>query len=78
MQHRIKLILAMLVIAFGTTSIANADTKLRNGKMLSDKPTWIVTYIEAAAGTASKVEALIKAQTAASKNENGNLRFEGL
>jgi quinol monooxygenase YgiN len=46
--------------------------------MLSDKPTWIVTYIEAAAGTASKVEALIKAQTAASKNENGNLRFEGL
>jgi hypothetical protein len=68
----------MLVIAFGTTSIANADTKLRNGKMLSDKPTWIVTYIEAATGTASKVEALIKAQTAASKNENGNLRFEGL
>jgi hypothetical protein len=68
----------MLVIAFGTTSIANADTKLRNGKMLSDKPTWIVTYIEAAASTASKVEALIKTQTAASKNENGNLRFEGL
>jgi quinol monooxygenase YgiN len=55
-----------------------ADTKMRNGKVLSDKPTFIVTYIEAAAGTAETVAALIKEQTAKSKREKGNLHFEGL
>jgi quinol monooxygenase YgiN len=55
-----------------------ADTKLRDGTVLSDKPTFIVTYIEAAVGSADKVAALIKAQTDASKSEDGNLRFEGL
>lgn len=55
-----------------------ADTKLRDGTVLSDKPTFIVTYIEAAVGSADKVKSLIKAQTEASKKENGNLRFEGL
>ncbi len=78
MQRSIKLILSFLVLVFGMSSIAMADTKLRDGTMLSDKPTFIVTYIEAAAGTADQVAALIKAQTAKSKREKGNLRFEGL
>ena len=33
---------------------------------------------QAAAGSAAKVADLVKAQTAASKKEKGNLRFEGL
>jgi len=57
---------------------SEAETKLQDGTVLSDKPTLIVTYIEAAVGTEDKVATMIKDQTAASKSENGNLRFEGL
>ncbi len=78
MQNSLKIILAALVVALGISTTVSADTKLRNGVVLSDKPTWIVTYIEAAAGSAAKVADLVKAQTAASKKEKGNLRFEGL
>ena len=70
--------LSLIIIAFETPSNTFADTKLRDGTVLSDKPTFIVTYIEAAVGSEDKVSALIKAQTAASKKENGNTRFEGL
>ena len=68
---------AAFVLGLGVGGV-EADTKLRDGTVLSDKPTFIVTYIEAAAGTADKVTALIKAYTAKSKRDNGNLRFEGL
>lgn len=78
MRKFFSLFTGALIIAFGIITTAQADTKLRNGTVLSDKPTWIVTYIEAAAGSAGKVAALIKAQTAAGKKEKGNLRFEGL
>ncbi|MDA0238530.1 MAG: antibiotic biosynthesis monooxygenase [Proteobacteria bacterium] len=79
MTFSLKSILAASVLAFGLTSVAQAaDVKLRSGEMLSDKPTFVVTYIEAAAGTADRVSALIKAHTAASKKKKGNMRFEGL
>lgn len=79
MTYSLKSILAASVLAFGLTSVAHAaDVKLRSGEMLSDKPSFIVTYIEAAAGTADRVSALIKAHTAAAKAKKGNLRFEGL
>lgn len=64
-------------IAF-TTVAAQADVTLQDGTVLSDKPTFIVTYIEADVASSDAVSALIKEQTAASKSENGNLRFEGL
>ena len=78
MQQVVRYALVMVMLSFGIATTAQADTKLRDGTMLSVKPTFIVTYIEAAAGTADTVAALIKAQTAASKREKGNLRFEGL
>ena len=55
-----------------------ADVKLGDGTMLSDKPYFVVTYIEAAPNSADKAAALIKAQRAAGAKEKGNLRFEGL
>lgn len=65
------------IVAFSAISAA-ADVKLANDTILSDKPTFIVTYVEADASQSDAVLALIKEQTAASKQENGNLRFEGL
>lgn len=78
MQQLLRHIVAMTMITFGISTTSLAETKLSDGTMLSDKPTWVVTYIEAAAGSADKVAALIAKQTADSKRENGNLRFEGL
>jgi quinol monooxygenase YgiN len=70
---------------FGTTMLACmcvsssfADTKLNDGTVLSDTPAWIVTYIEVAADSVGKAQALILEQAAKSKNESGNIRFEGL
>jgi len=52
--------------------------KLQDDTILPDKPTFIVTYIGADAASSDAVAALIKEQTASSKGEAGNLRFEGL
>ncbi|MGI9378928.1 MAG: putative quinol monooxygenase, partial [Methyloligellaceae bacterium] len=46
--------------------------------VLSDKPTFIVSYVEVALGMEAKAADLIKKQTAKSKSEDGNLRFESL
>jgi quinol monooxygenase YgiN len=59
-------------------SVAQAQTKLSNGTVLSDKPYYIVTYIEAAPKSAAKAAELIRAQRAAGAKEAGNLRFEAL
>lgn len=66
---------SVLLLSIGMVS---ADTKLKDGTVLSDKPTFIVTYIEAEAGKSDDVIALLKAQSEASKAEDGNLRFETL
>ena len=68
--------MAIAALAFATTSIA--DTQLNDGTVLSDSPTWIVTYIEVAVDRADETAALIAAQAAASKNEKGNSYFVGL
>jgi quinol monooxygenase YgiN len=57
---------------------AVAEVKLRDGTVLSEKPYFIVTYIEAAPSEAQKAAELIKKHSAASKQEAGNLRFEAL
>lgn len=57
---------------------ASGDVTLQDDTVLSDKPTFIVTYIETDIASSDAVAALIKEQTATSKAEDGNLRFEGL
>jgi quinol monooxygenase YgiN len=68
--------LGIAVLALATISIA--DTKLNDGTVLSDSPTWIVTYIEVAVDAADDAAALISAQSTASRKEKGSLYFEGL
>lgn len=66
----------MLALAVASGSLA--DTKLSNGTVLSDSPTWIVIYIEVAESSVDETAGLIKKHTATSKSEKGNIRFEGL
>ncbi len=68
--------MAIVVLALATTSIA--DTKLNDGTVLSDSPTWVVTYIEVAVDMADAAAALIAAQSTASREEKDNSYFEGL
>jgi quinol monooxygenase YgiN len=69
---------ALAVLFAAAAPAAHADVKLANGTMLPDKPTFIVTYIEAAPADAEKAAALIKKHSAAIKKEPGNLRAEAL
>jgi quinol monooxygenase YgiN len=78
MQQLSRALLAGLLLAFASASITRADVKLADGSMLSDKPYFIVSYIEASPSAEDEVASLIRKQVAASKKEQGNLRFEGL
>lgn len=73
-----RTLLCLAVLSFGLTPAAQAQTKLSNGTVLSDKPYFIVTYIEVASKSAGKAAALIKTQSAAGRKQPGNLRFEAL
>lgn len=73
-----QLVFALLFIVFGAASAMAADVKLANGSVLSDKPFYIVTYIEADPASAAKAKALISKHSAASKTDAGNLRYEAL
>lgn len=53
---------AASILAFSTVA-SNADVKLQDGTILSDKPTFIVTYIEADVASSDAVADLIKKQT---------------
>lgn len=66
--------LALAVSAFA----AQAEVKLQDDTILSDTPTFIVTYIEADVASSDAVAELIRTQTASSSSEDGNIRFEGL
>jgi quinol monooxygenase YgiN len=68
----------LIVLLFGLVPAAQAQTKLRNGAILSDKPYYIVTYIEVVAKSTAQAAGLIKAQSAAGEKQRGNLRFEAL
>lgn len=69
--------LAAAVVAVSALA-SQADVKLQDDTILSDTPTFIVTYIEADVASSDAVADLIKKQTASSKSEEGNIRFEGL
>ncbi len=57
-------------------SIASADIELKNGEVISESPTFIVTYVEVGASYSDQALALIKGQAAAAKGHDGNVRFE--
>lgn len=78
MQKRSTIGLAVASFLALFTLEASADVTLQDDTVLSDKPTFIVTYIETDVANSDKVAALINEQTAASQAEDGNLRFEGL
>ena len=78
MQLISRALFACLLLTLAGASAVKADVKLADGTMVSDKPFFIVSYIEASPSTAGKVADLIKKQVSASKKEKGNLRFEGL
>ncbi|MEP0233730.1 antibiotic biosynthesis monooxygenase [Roseibium sp.] len=68
---------ASALLFFASTG-AQADVKLQDGTILSDKPTFIVTYVEADVASTDAARKLIEDQVANSKSENGNLRFEAV
>jgi quinol monooxygenase YgiN len=57
---------------------AFGQVKLANGTVLPDKPFFIVSYIEAAPAVAQKAAALIKQQSAATRQQAGNIGSEAL
>jgi len=65
------------LLALGSTSVM-ADVTLKDGTVLSDEPTFIVTYIEVDASKSDEALDLIKKQAKDSASETGLLRFEGL
>ncbi|MFC1665932.1 putative quinol monooxygenase [Pseudomonadota bacterium] len=67
-----------LLLFFGLSNTVIADTKLRDGTVLSDKPFFIVTYIEVASASTKSVVSLIKQQRSAGQKQKGSLRFEAL
>jgi quinol monooxygenase YgiN len=78
MTSLLRTLLWLAVLSFALTPAAHAQTKLRNGTVLSDKPYFVVTYIEVAPKSAARAADLIKAQSTAGRKEPGNLRFEAL
>jgi quinol monooxygenase YgiN len=72
------LIAAFLFVVFGSFSAGAAEVKLGNGTMLSDKPFYIITYVEVDPADVAKAKDLIKQHSAASKKDAGNLRYEAL
>lgn len=78
MKIFLKYASAILSILLLPAVAAQADVTLQDGTVLSDKPTFIVTYVEADVAKTDAVADLIREQAAASKSEDGNLRFEAL
>ena len=73
-----SLVLAVLFITVGAWPVRAAEVKLADGTILSDKPFYIVTYIEADPSEAAEAKKLISEHSAASKKDAGNLRYEAL
>lgn len=71
-------LLGLAVLCLSVAPAASVEVKLKDGTVLSDKPYFIVTYIEAAPGEVDKAAALIKKHSADSKKDAGNVRFEAL
>ena len=68
----------VLALSFAAAPVAAAEVELSDGTKLSDKPYYIVTYVEAAPDATDAVAALLKQHAAASKDDDGNLGFDVL
>jgi quinol monooxygenase YgiN len=67
----------LLALPFATVQVVSAaEVELSDGTKLSDTPYFIVTYIEAAPDSTEAVAELLKQHAAASKDDDGSLRFE--
>lgn len=64
------------LISFLASVSLYADIELADGTVLSESPSWIVTYIEVAADAVDATESLLREQVDRSRMEQGNLRFE--
>ena len=78
MQSLLRSLFIVVLMPFSFLQDAHAQVKLSNGSILSDKPYFIVSYIEVAPASASTVAGLLKQQSAAGKKQPGNLRFEAI
>jgi len=78
MRHFTKLLIGVGLLGFAFAQPALAQVKLSNGTMLTEKPFFIVTYIEVAPGEEKKAADLLRKHSAASKKQAGYLRFEAL
>jgi quinol monooxygenase YgiN len=78
MQSALRTSLWLALVSFAVLPAVRADVKMADGTMLSDKPYFIVSYVEVEPRSAAKAAALIKAQGAAGRKQAGNLRFEAL
>lgn len=78
LRYICALLLAGFIIVGAAGSLRAADVKLADGSMLSDKPFYIVTYIEVDPAATGKARKLIKKHSADSKKDAGSLSFEAL
>lgn len=78
MQSLLRALFFLALLPLSFPQVANAQVKLSNGTILSDKPYFIVSYIEASPASAATVAGLLKQQSAAGKKQPGNLRFEAI
>lgn len=76
MRHLAIFAFAFLVSPLLAAPAMAAEVELSDGTKLSDKPYFIVTYIEAAPGSTEAVAELLKQHAAASMDDDGVLRFE--
>ena len=70
----LALALGYCVLIYSIPAIA--DVQLANGRVLSDSPMWIVTYIEVAPDRIEEAERLLTNQVQASRQEEGSLYIE--
>lgn len=77
-MNRFLPILLGLGLLLGPMATASADVKLSDGTMLSDKPFYIVSYVEAAPADTAAVSQLLRQQAADSMNDDGMVRMEVL
>jgi quinol monooxygenase YgiN len=78
MPRLTPLIVAFLFVVFGTASVTAAEVKLAGGALLSDKPFYIVTYVEVDPAEAAQAKKLIGRHSADSKKDAGNLGYQAL
>jgi quinol monooxygenase YgiN len=77
--QNIRMLALAFVAVVATMSLARAaDVKLADGTVLSDKPFFIVTYVEVDPKAEAKAKKLIKKHSADSKKDAGNISYQAL